>query len=75
MVGAIIAALLAAQPGALIVVTATTNAAVAQFTETLLSLRDFPQLSVIRFVSDAAISENRSPTSVDLNTVLMDMER
>uniref|UniRef100_A0A7I4XWS9 AAA_12 domain-containing protein n=1 Tax=Haemonchus contortus TaxID=6289 RepID=A0A7I4XWS9_HAECO len=70
MVGAIIAALIASRQPSIVVVTATTNAAVAQFTETLLSLDDFAHLEVLRYLSDTAASENLYPTEVDLNVVL-----
>uniref|UniRef100_A0A7I4Y4Y1 DUF2075 domain-containing protein n=1 Tax=Haemonchus contortus TaxID=6289 RepID=A0A7I4Y4Y1_HAECO len=70
MVGAIIAALIASRPPSIVVVTATNNAAVAQFTETLLSLDDFAHLEVLRYLSDIAASDNLYPTEVDLNVVL-----
>nr|CDJ83093.1 unnamed protein product [Haemonchus contortus] len=68
MVGAIIAALIASRPPSIVVV--TTNAAVARFTETLLSLDDFAHLEVLRYLSDTAASDNLYPTEVDLNVVL-----
>ncbi|XGW22874.1 hypothetical protein V3C99_005250 [Haemonchus contortus] len=70
MVGDIIAALIASRPPSIVVVTATTYAAVAQFTETLLSLDDFAHLEVLRYLSDTAASDNLYPTEVDLNVVL-----
>ncbi|KAK6052815.1 hypothetical protein COOONC_09681 [Cooperia oncophora] len=45
LVGSLIAAL-TAKPGSTVIVTTSTNAAVAQFAETLLSLDDFPRLKV-----------------------------
>ncbi|XGW10416.1 hypothetical protein V3C99_012144 [Haemonchus contortus] len=66
MVGAIIAAFIASRPQSIVVVTATNNAAVAQFTETLLSLDDFAHLEVLRYLSDIAASDNLYPTEVDL---------
>ncbi|XGW34364.1 hypothetical protein V3C99_018324 [Haemonchus contortus] len=69
-VGAIIEALIATRPPSIVVVTATTNAAVAQFTETLFSLDDFAHLEVLRCLSDTAVSDNLFPTEVDLNVVL-----
>ncbi|EPB77871.1 hypothetical protein ANCCEY_03047 [Ancylostoma ceylanicum] len=50
--------------------TASTNAAVAQFAETLLSIADFSELAILRYVSDTSMAEERSPLPVDLNEVL-----
>ncbi|CAJ0600875.1 unnamed protein product [Cylicocyclus nassatus] len=50
--------------------TASTNAAVAQFAETLLSLDNQSHLAVVRYRSDTAAAENNSPTSADLGELL-----
>ncbi|KHJ77484.1 hypothetical protein OESDEN_22896, partial [Oesophagostomum dentatum] len=47
--------------------TATTNTAVAQFSDTLLRLTD---LNVLRFVSDSSLAEGVPTTPVDLHTIL-----
>ncbi|KIH58535.1 hypothetical protein ANCDUO_11258 [Ancylostoma duodenale] len=52
---------------------ASTNAAVAQFAQTLLSLTVYRHLNVLRFVSDAAAQENLTPTPVDMNQILMSL--
>nr|CDJ87113.1 unnamed protein product [Haemonchus contortus] len=70
LVGALIAALSSQTPDTTVIVTTSTNAAVAQFAETLLSLGDFPNLNVVRHISDTAASSNLTPTAVDLNKVL-----
>ncbi|EYB99774.1 hypothetical protein Y032_0120g930 [Ancylostoma ceylanicum] len=70
VVGAAIAARQALSAHEKIVVTASTNAAVAQFAETLLSIADYSELVILRYVSDTAMAEERSPLPVDLNEVL-----
>nr|CDJ96815.1 regulator of nonsense transcripts [Haemonchus contortus] len=70
LVGAIIAALLSGDSETIVIVTTSTNAAVAQFTDTLLSLEDFPQMRVVRHISDTAAADNLTPTPVDLSKVL-----
>ncbi|KAL6730202.1 hypothetical protein Aduo_001190 [Ancylostoma duodenale] len=72
VVGAIIAAR-RAHAGKRVVMMASTNAAVAQFTQTLLSLTAYRHLNVLRFVSDAAAQENLTPTPVDMNQILMSL--
>ncbi|KHJ94973.1 zinc knuckle [Oesophagostomum dentatum] len=62
VVGAIIAARHAMLSGKSVLVTASTNAAVAQFAETLLSIEEFSTVRVLRYVSDAAVAEERKPT-------------
>ncbi|XGW33794.1 hypothetical protein V3C99_017889, partial [Haemonchus contortus] len=54
LVGAITAALLSGDSETIVIVTTSTNAAAAQFTDTLLSLEDFPQMRVVRHISDTA---------------------
>ncbi|KHJ97536.1 integrase core domain protein, partial [Oesophagostomum dentatum] len=73
MVGALTAVTLVFSHHTCVVVTATTNAAVAQFTETVLSLDGADQLAIVRYVSDTATAENNTPTSVDLNVVLKNL--
>ncbi|XGW05120.1 hypothetical protein V3C99_015918, partial [Haemonchus contortus] len=73
VVGALLAARLAA-PGRLVIATATTNVAVAQFTDTLLKLDDFRHLSILRFVADTSLQEGAPVTPVDLHTVLHGLE-
>ncbi|XGW23031.1 hypothetical protein V3C99_005348 [Haemonchus contortus] len=68
MVGAITAALIASQPPSIVAVTATTNAAVAQFTKTLLHLDDFAHPEVVRYLSDT--SDNLYPTGMHPNVIL-----
>ncbi|KAK5970534.1 hypothetical protein GCK32_022845 [Trichostrongylus colubriformis] len=62
VVGALIAVRLATsyQP---VLVTATTNVAVAQLTDTLLKLKDHRDLNILRFVSDSALKEGAPTTS------------
>ncbi|CAJ0610543.1 unnamed protein product [Cylicocyclus nassatus] len=72
VVGALIAALLT-RASCPVIVTATTNAAVAQFAETLLALNN-PELVPVRYLSDSAASDNTNPTPVDLNTLLANLE-
>ncbi|EYC45833.1 hypothetical protein Y032_0415g1062 [Ancylostoma ceylanicum] len=69
-VGATIAARPAISARERVVVTASTNAAVAQFAETLLSIANFSELVILRYVCDTAMAEERSPLPVDLNEVL-----
>ncbi|KIH55244.1 hypothetical protein ANCDUO_14601, partial [Ancylostoma duodenale] len=73
VVGSLIAAHLAIERRIPVIVTATTNAAVAQFTETILSLDDYPDLAVVRYVSDTAVAENLTRTPVDLNEILKNL--
>ncbi|VDO92368.1 unnamed protein product [Heligmosomoides polygyrus] len=76
VVGALIAATLAeADEEHVVVDAATTNAAVAQFTETLLSLSDFQHLPILRFVADSALREGTPVTPVDLHTILRRLAR
>ncbi|WKX91082.1 hypothetical protein Q1695_009709 [Nippostrongylus brasiliensis] len=76
VVGALIAARLAtADPEAIIVAMATTNGAVAQFTDTLLRLTDYRHLNVLRFVSDSALSDGCPQTAVDLHNILRQLPR
>ncbi|EPB76492.1 hypothetical protein ANCCEY_04392 [Ancylostoma ceylanicum] len=72
VVGSIIAVRQAAA-GKSVIVTASTNAAVAQFTQTILSLTAYRHLRVLRFVSDTAAQENLTPTPVDMNRILMSL--
>ncbi|KAL6739308.1 hypothetical protein Aduo_012779 [Ancylostoma duodenale] len=72
VVGAIIAARRASD-GKRVVMMASTNAAVAQFAQTLLSLTAFRHLHVLRFVYDAAAQENLTPTPVDMNQIPMSL--
>ncbi|KAK5970689.1 hypothetical protein GCK32_015979 [Trichostrongylus colubriformis] len=69
IIGAFLAALLV-ERGNSVVVTATTNVACAQFTETLLRLDDYRTIPILRFVADSALVEGAPTTSVDLHTVL-----
>ncbi|EPB67806.1 hypothetical protein ANCCEY_13099 [Ancylostoma ceylanicum] len=69
VVGALLAARLA-NPGHIIVATATTNTAVAQFADTLLSLSEYRHLNILRFVSDSALVEGAPTTDVDLHVIL-----
>ncbi|KAK6760823.1 hypothetical protein RB195_022041 [Necator americanus] len=72
VVGAIIAARWATGD-APVLATASTNAAVAQFAQTMLSLSAYRDLNVLRFVADSAAQENLTPTPVDLNKILMSL--
>ncbi|XGW30776.1 hypothetical protein V3C99_009609 [Haemonchus contortus] len=69
LVGAVIAARLASA-GQQVIVTATTNVAVAQFTDTLLQLEDYNHLHILRFLSDSALKEGAPTTAVDLHHLL-----
>ncbi|KIH52452.1 hypothetical protein ANCDUO_17446 [Ancylostoma duodenale] len=69
VVGALLAGRLA-NPRHLIVATATTNTAVAQFTDTLLKLSDFRHLNILRFVSDSALADGAPTTEADLHVIL-----
>ncbi|XGW03731.1 hypothetical protein V3C99_015140 [Haemonchus contortus] len=62
MVGAIIATLIESRPPPIVVVTATSNAVVAQFTGTLLHLDDFAHLELVHYLSDIAASDNLHST-------------
>ncbi|KAK6733231.1 hypothetical protein RB195_017157 [Necator americanus] len=70
--GAIIAARWAAGVASTLA-TASTNAAVAQFAQTMLSLSAYRYLNVLRFVADSAAQENLTPTPVDLNKILISL--
>ncbi|XGW20353.1 hypothetical protein V3C99_003843 [Haemonchus contortus] len=70
LVGSLIAALTSVSSKDITIVTTSTNAAVAQFTETLLSLNDFAHLNIVRNISDTAAAVNQTPTSVDLGKIL-----
>ncbi|KIH47811.1 hypothetical protein ANCDUO_22124, partial [Ancylostoma duodenale] len=72
LVGAFIAAQLA-DDGDIVLVTASTNAAVAQFAQTILTLSAYQHLRVLRYVSDMAVQENTAPTSVDMNKILISL--
>ncbi|KIH56049.1 integrase core domain protein [Ancylostoma duodenale] len=69
VVGALLAARMA-NPGHIVVATATTNTAVAQFTDTLLKLSEFRRLHILRFVSDSALADGAPTTDVDLHVIL-----
>ncbi|WKY06181.1 hypothetical protein Q1695_006408 [Nippostrongylus brasiliensis] len=71
VVGALIAArLAAADPNRLVVATATTNGAIAQFSESILRLTEYRHLHSLRFVTDTALMDGTPSTSVDLHNVL-----
>nr|CDJ93591.1 Hypothetical protein CBG22588 [Haemonchus contortus] len=72
VIGAFIAARLSV-PGELVIATATTNVAIAQFTETLLRLDEFSHLPILRFVADSALQEGAPRTPVDLHTILQSL--
>ncbi|VDO89763.1 unnamed protein product [Haemonchus placei] len=70
VVGAYIAAQLA-QPVQLVVATATTNVAVAQFVDTLLAIEgNQHNVTALRFVADSALQEGAPTTAVDLHRIL-----
>ncbi|XGW21519.1 hypothetical protein V3C99_004464, partial [Haemonchus contortus] len=69
LVGAAIAARLASA-GQQVIVTATTNVAVAQFTDTLLQLGGYNHLHILRFLCDSALMEGAPTTDVDLHHIL-----
>ncbi|VDK65272.1 unnamed protein product, partial [Cylicostephanus goldi] len=69
LVGALIAAG-SAERGDTVVVTADNNYAVAQITETILSIDGIQNLGIVRYVSDTAATENNASTQVDLDSVL-----
>ncbi|VDO19669.1 unnamed protein product, partial [Heligmosomoides polygyrus] len=56
-----------------VIVTASTNAAVAQFAETVKSIAEFADVQLIRYVSDSAAAEERVPLPVDLDEVLKNL--
>ncbi|EYC10933.1 hypothetical protein Y032_0053g2377 [Ancylostoma ceylanicum] len=60
--------------GKRVLVTAGTNAAVAQFAQTILSLTAYRHLRVLRFVSDTAAQDNLTPTPLDMNKILMSLD-
>ncbi|VDO36055.1 unnamed protein product [Haemonchus placei] len=68
VVGAVIAARVAT-PGILVIATASTNVAVAQFADTRLQLTDYQHLPVVRFVADTALRERAPVTTVDLHNI------
>ncbi|CAJ0610562.1 unnamed protein product [Cylicocyclus nassatus] len=70
VIGALLAAHLC-KANISVIVTSTTNAAVAQFAETFLALDDFNDVPMVRYVSDSATAaENAYTTPSDLNVIL-----
>ncbi|WKY15250.1 hypothetical protein Q1695_000604 [Nippostrongylus brasiliensis] len=60
-----------AREGHHVLLTATTNTAVAQITETSLSLRDFTDIRLCRFIAETvALDENVSFTAADMHEIL-----
>ncbi|VDO80924.1 unnamed protein product [Heligmosomoides polygyrus] len=72
VIGAYLAAQLVGRQN-LVIVTATTNVACAQFTDTLLRLDDFHHLRILRFVSDSALMDGAPTTPVGLHSVLQSL--
>ncbi|EYC08964.1 hypothetical protein Y032_0063g3456 [Ancylostoma ceylanicum] len=70
VVGALITARVAAATGSTVIATATTNTAVAHFTDTLLRLNGYHDLPIMHFVPDSALVEGAPRTSVDLDILL-----
>lgn len=56
--------------GQRVVVTASTNTAVAQFTETILSLDEYSSVGVVRFIIETIAFDDIATTSVDMHKVL-----
>ncbi|WKY00310.1 hypothetical protein Q1695_014845 [Nippostrongylus brasiliensis] len=70
VIGALLAARIFSTQCSTVVVTTTTNTAVAQFTDTLLKLDEYKNLDVLRFVCDSALIEGTPSTPVDIHTIL-----
>ncbi|KIH52158.1 hypothetical protein ANCDUO_17742 [Ancylostoma duodenale] len=70
VVGASIAVRQAQRREQRVVVTASTNTAVAQFTDTILSLDDLGDVGVIRFVAETVAFDDIPRTPVDLHEIL-----
>uniref|UniRef100_A0A7I4YG28 AAA_12 domain-containing protein n=1 Tax=Haemonchus contortus TaxID=6289 RepID=A0A7I4YG28_HAECO len=70
ILGAIIAGLLAQQKRGPIIVTATTNNAVAHFTNTMLALEEFQHIRLLRYISESAFLDETPPTPVDIHEIL-----
>ncbi|KAK5978742.1 hypothetical protein GCK32_003587 [Trichostrongylus colubriformis] len=68
--GALIAGRIFSMHGTTVIAATTINTAVAQFTETLLKLDEFKNLDILRYVSDSALTEGRTSTTVDMPTIL-----
>ncbi|VDP34816.1 unnamed protein product [Heligmosomoides polygyrus] len=73
VLGAIITGLLVCNQRGPIIITATTNHAVGHFTTTLLAMRAFQHLTVLRYVSDTAFMEGIPSTPVDIHEVLKNL--
>ncbi|EPB73009.1 hypothetical protein ANCCEY_07900 [Ancylostoma ceylanicum] len=69
VVGAYIAVRHASR-GQRVVVTASTNTAVSQFTETILSLDEFSHVGVVRFIAETIAFDDIATTAVDMHEVL-----
>ncbi|KIH62659.1 hypothetical protein ANCDUO_07058 [Ancylostoma duodenale] len=53
------------------IVTASTNAAVAQFTNSILVIEEFRDIETIRYVSEAPLLDDAPTTPVDMHKVLL----
>uniref|UniRef100_A0A7I4YUZ0 AAA_11 domain-containing protein n=1 Tax=Haemonchus contortus TaxID=6289 RepID=A0A7I4YUZ0_HAECO len=69
LIGSLIADLSSDTPNTIVIVTTSTNATVAQFTTTLLSLDDFLHLRVVHHISDSTAADNCIPTDADLSKI------
>ncbi|VDO86603.1 unnamed protein product [Heligmosomoides polygyrus] len=70
---ALVAGLLVARGKGPVIVTASTNHAVAHFANTLLALNDFSKLNLLRFISESAYLDEAPSTTVDINEILKDL--
>ncbi|KAK6019514.1 hypothetical protein OSTOST_14852 [Ostertagia ostertagi] len=70
LVAALIAARVVRKQKGFSIITATTNGAVAQITDTVLKLDEYRDLPVLRYVSDTSLIEGNPSTTVDINSIL-----
>ncbi|KAK5984146.1 hypothetical protein GCK32_022901, partial [Trichostrongylus colubriformis] len=70
VLGAIIAGLLVQRKQGPLIVTATTNNAVAHFANTMLSIEEFRNVRLLRYLSEAAFLDESPSTPVDIHEIL-----
>lgn len=73
VIGAFVAGLLVSRDKGPVIVTASSNHAVAHFANTLLALNDFAKFNLMRFVSESAFLDDAPATSVDINEILKNL--
>ncbi|KAK5975184.1 hypothetical protein GCK32_015656, partial [Trichostrongylus colubriformis] len=70
VLGAIIAGLLVQRKQGPLIVTATTNNAVAHFANTMLSIEEFRNVRLLRYLSEAAFLDESPSTPVNIHEIL-----